>query len=68
MTINTTSISTGPYTGTGSVDTYPYDFKVQKSSQIVVLETTSAGVETTLVEGTDFVACVPGVPALGGKS
>lgn len=64
MTINTLSISTGPYTGTGSVDTYDYDFKVQLASEIVVVETDLNGAETTLVEGTDF--SVTGVGDSGG--
>ena len=54
MTINTTSVATGPYIGTDSTDTYVYDFKVQLSSEIVVTETDLADVDTILIEGTDY--------------
>jgi len=64
MTINTTSTSSGPYTGTGAVDTYAYDFKIQLSSEIVVVETDAASVSTTLVEGTNY--SVTGVGVNGG--
>lgn len=64
MTISTLSISTGPYTGANNTDTYIYDFKVQIVAEIVVVETDLAGVETTLVEGTDF--SVTGVGDSGG--
>lgn len=64
MTINTTSVSTGPYSGNGVTDTFAYDFKVQISSQIIVTETDSGGSQTTLVEGTDY--SVTGVGDNGG--
>ena len=64
MTINTTSTTTGPYTGTGSVDTFVYDFKVQLASEIVVVETDLSGNKTTLVEGTNY--SVTGVGDSGG--
>lgn len=54
MTINTTSVSTGPYTGTNSTDTYAYDFKVQLASEVVVVETDLSGSQSTLIEGTNF--------------
>lgn len=54
MTISTLSISTGPYTGTNSTDTYAYDFKIQLASEIVVVETDLNSVSITLVEGTNF--------------
>ena len=64
MTINTTSVSTGPYAGTNSTDTFIYDFKIQLSSEIVVVETDAAGVYSVLVEGSDF--SVTGVGVNGG--
>lgn len=64
MTISTTSISTGPYSGNGTADTFVYDFKITDQDHLVVLETDDSAVESTLVVGTDFT--VTGVGADSG--
>ena len=54
MTVNTSDITSGPYTGTGTTDTYNYDFRITDKSQIRVFETTDAGVKSELTVDTDF--------------
>lgn len=66
MTINTNVVTSGPYTGTGSADTYNYTFKVLSSSELVVVETTDLNVASVLVEGTHYT--VTGVGNNGGGS
>jgi len=42
------------YTGTGSVDTYPYNFKILAEEEVLVSQETTAGVSSTLVLNTDY--------------
>ncbi len=64
MTINANIVKSGPYTGTNTTATYNYTFRIQNAAEIVVRETDLVGVETLLVEGTDF--SVTGVGNNGG--
>jgi len=41
------------YTGTGSLDTYSFDFKIEALTQLLVVEYDTDGVETQRVRGTD---------------
>ena len=41
------------YTGTGSLDTYTFDFKITAKSQLLIVEVNDSGVETQRVRGTD---------------
>ena len=41
------------YTGTGSLDEYTFDFKIEELSQLLVIEVDDNGVETQRVRGTD---------------
>ena len=54
MTVNTTNITAGPYTGNGLSDEYSYGFTVEDKTQLSVYETTDAGVQTLLVVDTDY--------------
>ena len=54
MTIETTSITSGPYTGNGLLDTYAYTFPITADTEITVYETDADGVETVLVLNTDY--------------
>lgn len=64
MTVPTTNITTGPYTGNGLSDEYDYDFKITDESQLTVYETDDSGVRTELVLNTDYT--VTGVGVTGG--
>lgn len=54
MTVNTTNITSGPYIGNGTSDTYSYTFRVDDKNQISVFETDNLGVETELTVDTDY--------------
>jgi len=54
MTVNTTSIISGPYTGNGTLDTYSYTFRVENKNQLKVFETTDLGVETELIVDSNY--------------
>lgn len=41
------------YTGTGSLDTYTFDFKIEANTQLLVIEVDDSGVETQRVLGDD---------------
>jgi hypothetical protein len=41
------------YTGTGSLDTYTFDFKIESLAQLLVVELNTLGVQTQKVRGTD---------------
>ena len=64
MTVATTNITSGPYTGTGSGSTFSYDFRVDDKTQLSVWETTDAGVKTLLTVDSDYT--VAGVGVDGG--
>lgn len=65
MTVNTTNITSGPYPGNGSSNTFSYTFRVEDKTQLKVFETDAAGVETTLVVDTDYTVGNIGVD-IGG--
>ncbi len=54
MTISTEIRVAGPYTGTGAVTEYPFEFKVFTSADVLVVQTDTDGVESTLEETTDY--------------
>lgn len=65
MTVNTTTITSGPYTGNGLSDTYAYTFRVEDKTQLKVYETTDADVQTLLVVDIDYTVNGIGVDAGG---
>ena len=54
MTVNTTDITSGPYTGNGVTTQFSYDFRVENKNQLIVYETDTDGVVTTLTVDTDY--------------
>lgn len=54
MSINTSTRTAGPYTGTGSVSSYPFAFKVFEDSDLLVVNVDGAGVQSTLTLSTDY--------------
>jgi hypothetical protein len=48
MSIASTTRKAGPYTGNGVTSIFPFSFKVFSSSDLVVTQTDTSGVETTL--------------------
>src|SRR6185437_15489102 len=54
MTISSTVRTAGPYTGTGSVNTYPFAFKVFQASDLLAQQTDTSGNITTLVLTTSY--------------
>ena len=64
MAVATQDITSGPYTGNGIVDTFSYDFTITATSEVLVTQTTGAGVETTLTYLTDYT--LTGVGNAGG--
>jgi len=61
MTVETTNITSGPYTGNGLSDEYDYDFRVDNKNQLIVYETDDDGVQTTLTVDTDYTVGGVGV-------
>lgn len=53
MTVSTTTRKAGPFAGNGVTVAFPFVFKVFATSEVVVI-TSVAGVETTLVLGVDY--------------
>lgn len=54
MTVNTTKITSGPYTGNGIADTFSYGFRVTDKTELIVFETDNTGVQTELTVDTDY--------------
>jgi len=54
MTVNTTNIVSGPYTGNGVTTQFSYGFRVDDKTQLVVYETDDLGVESVLVVDVDY--------------
>lgn len=54
MAVETLGITSGPYTGDGTEDTYYYEFKIADDSQLIVFETDDEGNETKLYLDTDY--------------
>ena len=65
MAISTLNITSGPYLGNGSTAVFPYDFPITASDEVVVVETTDAGVESVLVLGTHYTLSGIGVESGG---
>tara|TARA_R110002095_G_C4251687_1_gene240226 strand:- start:5736 stop:9821 length:4086 start_codon:yes stop_codon:yes gene_type:complete len=65
MTVNTTNITSGPYTGNGLGDEFAYGFRIEDASDLKVFQT-AAGAETStlLTLTTDYT--VTGVSTLSG--
>ena len=58
MTINSTIRKAGPYSGTGLQTAFPFAFKVFLASEVVVVQTSAAGIETTKVLGPDYTVAL----------
>ena len=54
MTVNTTNITSGPYTGNGTSDTFSYTFRIVNKAQVSVYETDDNGVQNLLTVDTDY--------------
>lgn len=65
MTVNTTEITSGPYTGNGITTDFAYTFRIEDKSQVRVFETTDLGVEAELTVDTDYTVAGIGVDAGG---
>jgi hypothetical protein len=65
MTINTTNITSGPYTGNNALAAYSYTFRVTTKDQLSVYETTDLGVQTLLTVDTDYTVANLGEDAGG---
>ena len=65
MTVNTTNITSGPYTGNGVTTQFQYTFRIEKKSQVRVFETTDTGIETELVVDTNYTVADIGVDGGG---
>ena len=61
MTVTTTANRSGPYT-TASVGPFDYDFSISVSSEITIIKTSTADVESTLVLDTDYTLTGVGDP------
>jgi len=66
MTVNTTNITSGPFTGNGITIVFSYTFRIEDKTQVKVFETTAAGTETLLVVDTDYTVDVSGIGKDGG--
>jgi len=65
MTVNTTSIVSGPYAGNNIADTFSYGFKIEDKTQLAVYETDDVGVETLLTVDVDYTVASIGNDAGG---
>ena len=65
MTVNTTTITSGPYSGDDITSTFSYTFRVEDKTQLKVFETDDAGVETTLTVDTHYTVANIGEDAGG---
>jgi hypothetical protein len=54
MTVSTTTRKAGPYTGNDVTATFPFEFKVFSDTDVVVVRTDLAGVESTLTLHDDY--------------
>lgn len=55
MTISSQSRKAGPFTGNGSTTSFPFAFKVFQASDVYVVRANTAGVESVLTSGTDYI-------------
>lgn len=58
MTISSTTRKAGPFNGTGIQTAYPFSFKVFAASDMLVVQTDAAGVETTLALTTNYTVAL----------
>jgi len=54
MTVNTTSITSGPYTGNNVTTSFSYNFKLQTKNDVEVYETNLSGNRTLLTVDTHY--------------
>lgn len=54
MTVAATARKAGPYNGNGIATAFAFAFKIFATSDVLVVRTTPGGVETTLLETTDY--------------
>jgi len=64
MTVNTTSITSGPYTGNGVTTSFPYTFKAFTDANIIVYQTVGT-VQSTLTLGTHYSVTGTGIDGGG---
>jgi len=64
MTVNTTSITSGPYTGNGVTTSFPYTFKAFTDANVIVYHTVDT-VQSTLTLGTHYSVTGTGVDGGG---
>lgn len=64
MTISSVDVTSGPYTGTNTTDTYSYDFPIKADGDLAVYETDLFGTQTLLTLTTDYT--VTGAGDAGG--
>ena len=65
MTVENTDIVAGPYTGTGSTDTYAYDWTILDKSEVLVYEISDTGASSLLTVDTDYTVGNVGVEGGG---
>lgn len=54
MTISTSTRTAGPFLGNGVTTVLPFTFKVFATTDLVLTNTSAAGIDTTLVLGTHY--------------
>ena len=64
MTVNTTSITSGPYTGNGVTTSFPYTFKAFTDANVIVYQTVG-GIQYTRTLGTHYSVTGTGVDGGG---
>lgn len=60
MTISSETRTAGPFTGNGVTTAFPFTFKVFSEEDVLVVETDTDGVETTLTLTTDYTVTLNG--------
>lgn len=65
MTVQYDDITSGPYTGNGIADTFPYDFQIFNEEEIVVVQTDTDDVDTVLTLNVDYTVTGVGDDAGG---
>lgn len=65
MTVASATAKSGPYNGNGSQTVFAYGFKVFANTELRVIRTSAAGVETTLTLTTDYTVSGVGADAGG---
>lgn len=65
MTVSSTTSRMADYTGTGSVNTYAYTFRIEADADLLVVKTDTLGNDTTLTLTTDYTVTGAGDDAGG---